>query len=743
MTTTPIGELGRALAEFAGTHKADVVAAADVLAAASDDATWDAAWTTWATQRVNVQLQAYLMVGLPDLPGLAELLARINWDPAQTAELAEGLHGSLDVGPVSLTLGSGSLIGPPPPSALPAQVIGPYQPDRIAAALSPPFGGSDGGLPGGGVLIMLPGGAGFGGALELPLGPVQVDAAAVLERDPGGAVTFLAVMGVSFTPPIQLSFGFSLDRVGGIVGVNRTIDTNALAAAVRTGKAGDALFAVRPPASPGALVDELRSFFPTQPGHDVIGPTARVSWLSFGEAGSFVSLDLGVAVELPTWKVAVVGVGQAQIPSLPEVLHLRADLLGVVDPHDQTISIDVSLVDSHALGAFALQGDGAVRLNWASQGYLVVSAGGFYPGFDPSPARIPPLRRLGFGPDGPFPAGLEISAEGYFAFTTTTIQLGGRLDVTLGAGVDAHGFVQVDALVQFRPFFFTADISAGFDVRAFGHTFGGVGFDGSISGPHPITISGHLTVATCFHDFTWSHTFTIGSGPPDTAAGISLLDALEEEIDRPGNLRVQDDRDPSVRLAPRSLPASSIALAPTGTLRWAQRRAPLGFHLDRVDGQPLPAPAGARLATPTTAPVEERFAPGTYCNMTQAEALNRPTFDVHDAGGILSSPPSSAPAGTDDDRAVDLITILGGPPSFKGSGIHVDVSLTTALVRGARLPPTLSDPTPQLVAGHESWVVLGGPAATSATAAHQEARQSGSVAVAAADAANPVDLSAL
>jgi hypothetical protein len=57
MTTTSIGELGRALAEFAAAHKADVIAAADLLAGASDDATWNAAGATWATQRVNLQLQ--------------------------------------------------------------------------------------------------------------------------------------------------------------------------------------------------------------------------------------------------------------------------------------------------------------------------------------------------------------------------------------------------------------------------------------------------------------------------------------------------------------------------------------------------------------------------------------------------------------------------------------------------------------------------------------------------------------
>jgi hypothetical protein len=751
MASSPISDLGHQLADFAGAHKPDVIAAADALAVAPNLAAWNTAWnggpSSWVNVRPDVDLRAYLTAGLPDLPGLALLVARVTW--ADPAELAEGLHGPIELGPISLTLASGALIGPPAAlGSAEAEVVGPFAPQRIAASLRPPFSGDDGGAPGGGTLILLPQNAGFGGMLQLPLGPAEVDATAILERADGGAVTFLAVMGVVFTPPIQLSFGFSLDRVGGIVGVNRTIDTTALADAVRTGKAGDALFATRPPASPDALVDELRRYFPDQPGHYVIGPTARLSWLSFGEAGSFVSLDLGVAVELPSAIVAIVGVGQAQIPSLPEILHLRADLLGVVDPHDQTISIDVSLVDSHALGAFALQGDGAARLNWGSQGYLVVSAGGFYPGFDPSPARIPPLRRLALGPDTPFPSGLTISAEGYFAFTTNTIQLGGRLDVTVGAGIDAHGFIQVDALVQFRPFFFTADISAGFDVEAFGHTFGGVGFEGSISGPHPVTIAGQLTIKTFIHDISWDHTFTIGDGPPDTAASVALLKALEDEIVRPGNLRAQEDRDPNVILSPRAVDSPRIAVAPTGMLRWAQRRVPLGLHLDRVDGQPLLAPAGAVLTSPTTGAVEERFAPGTYCNLTQAEALNRPAFDVHDAGGVLVPPvPTPAPKQL-DSRLVQVITILNHTrQNDRPGGVGIDISRIAGLVSAARRPPTLSDPTPQITTARERWTTVAGqtpaPVYVSATAAHQAARVNGGVAVAEPDAATPIDLSAL
>jgi hypothetical protein len=342
---------------------------------------------------------------------------------------------------------------------------------------------------------------------------------------------------------------------------------------------------------------------------------------------------------------------------------------------------------------------------------------------------------------------LSISAEGYFAFTTNTIQLGGRLDVTVGAGVDAHGFIQVDALVQFRPFFFTADISAGFDVEVFGHTFGGITLSGSISGPHPVTIAGTLTVKTFIHDFSWDHTFTIGDGPPDTAPTITLLQALNEEIDRVSNLRVQEDRDPSVVLNPRAVDSHRVAVPPSGALRWSQRRAPLGLRLDRVDGQPLPTPSGAVLTSKTAGAVEERFAPGTYCNLTQAEALNRPTFDVLDAGGVLSPPSDSDGLAKVDTRQVQLITILDHAQTPVGGAVGIDLRATAALIGAARRPPKLSDAPPSISAGRERWTTVAGerpaPIFGSATAAHQEARVNGGVAVAERDAANPVDLSAL
>ena len=223
------------------------------------------------------------------------------------------------------------------------------------------------GLPGGGSIVRLPADVTATAArCELPLGPVQVSAAAVAGGDRRPARRSWPSWASPFLPPIQLSFGFSLDRVGGIVGVNRRADTDALRAAVRTGAAGDVLFAVRPPASPLALVSAADRLFPANRGTHLVGPSLKLSWLSFGPRAASLGLDLGVIVEIPTGKVVILGVARASIPGLPFVLNLRLDVLGIIDPVEQLVSIDASLVDSHVLGIFEVYGDAAMRFSWGT-----------------------------------------------------------------------------------------------------------------------------------------------------------------------------------------------------------------------------------------------------------------------------------------------------------------------------------------------------------------------------------------
>ena len=73
---------------------------------------------------------------------------------------------------------------------------------------------------------------------------------------------------------------------------------------MRTGTAGDVLFAARPPARPLTLVVAADQLFPSRVGPHLVGPSLRLSWLSFGSEGSLLALDFGTVVEIPTGKLS-------------------------------------------------------------------------------------------------------------------------------------------------------------------------------------------------------------------------------------------------------------------------------------------------------------------------------------------------------------------------------------------------------------------------------------------------------
>jgi hypothetical protein len=742
-------ELGALLAGVG----ADATALANLAAKASsleglansptvDAQDWMDAKHEWdqARDAFGAKLAEALLGPLAMLPGLAELASDV-------AKLGgEGIHGGIDLGPIHIEVASALLVIEPPKfngaaGPTPAVAIGPFQIGEIAATMSSPFGGGKG-LPGGGSLVRLPAGGGYGGTLELPLGPVQISAAAVLASI-GGESSFLAIMGASFLPPIQLSFGFSLDRVGGIVGINRHVDSEALRGAQRTGTAGDVLFAVRPPASPLALVIAADRLFPFNRGTHLVGPSLKLSWLSFGSEGSLLGLDLAVIVEIPTGKVAILGVARASIPSLPFVINLRLDVLGLVDPVEQIASIDASLVDSHVLGIFEVYGDAAMRFSWGANSYFVVTVGGFYPGFNPEPAHIPALRRVGLAMDNPIPI-IDVRAEGYFAVTSNTIQFGGRWEVGISLGIEAHGFVQVDAIVQFRPFHFDAGVAAGFDVSAGGFSFASVTLQGSISGPGPIVIRGSLSIDVFLFSISWDETFTLGSGPSDTLPAPPLLiDVIFDELNKAENVHSGSIGDPHVVLAPRPGAGLLAAIPPTGTLQVAQRRAPLGFLIDRVDGCPLASPQGVKV-TNGTDDVVDRFSPGSYITLSSSEALNRPPFDLLAAGRVLSvADPALIESRIPDQREVLQIVISNGTVSIgdQDQGKAGDLLDIVVLVDAAGKPPALSDASPLITAKQETWAATStANTFASATAAHQFVRYNTGIAQASADAAAPLNL---
>jgi hypothetical protein len=713
---------------------AELVAAADELdAALAAPATLDAALQRFraAEEALRSQLVAYLMAEVPvgDLPLL---------QPGDGWAAPEGVRLDATLGPLALEVAGPPLRIPDPRDAIaPSIVIGPLQPDSLGAALDA------GPVRGDGAVAVV--GDRVSGVLSMHLGLIEVAALATLRRAAGDA-SFAAVFSAGFTPGIQLGFGFEISRVGGVVGINRSVDEHAIAARLRDGSAGEVLFPLDIGASARRALDALETILP-QGGDSVVGPTLRLSWLEIAGQG-FCSLDVGVLIELPgPQRVVIVGIARAGIPP---VLALRVDVAGVVDFARQELAVDASLVDSGLLGIFSIYGDVAFRQSWGPNPYTVLTAGGFYPGFRPEPASIPPLRRLGFHLDSPVP-GITLRTEGYFAVTSNTMQLGGYLEAGISAGgCGAHGFLGVDAIVQFTPFHVHADVCAGFEVDVFGMTFCGVRLDGTLDGPGPVTIHGRLTVETFLHDFHFDETFTFGSvdEPPGVPPARAAQVLADREV-RPSALTPVGGPDRDVVAARLPVPPDVALVVPRGGVAWQQKRVPLTIPIDRLDGAPLGSVQTVTATVPhQTAGVDDLFAPGSFITLSQAEALNRPPFEQLPAGVVCaggadltgpSQPQPTKPQVFRKVRGEDLV-----PLGLLERDVLELPAVLLGMLAARDAIPALATRTPLVTAAAEGWATgHDGAPWPSATAAHQAARTSTdprAFAVPASDLAKPVAL---
>src|SRR5262249_47326518 len=156
----------------------------------------------------------------------------------------------------------------------------------------------------------------------------------------------------------------------------------------------------------------------------------------------------------------VLGVLRLAIPPAVEdvpVFELQVNFLGGVDFMRGELSFDATLYNSRLL-TFTLTGDMAARLYlWGENANLLLTVGGFHPSYPPPPMNLPTLRRLTISL---FQGNPRLTAESYFAVTANTLQFGSKIELYYGVSVfNVYGFVSVDALVQYIPPYFIAEIA--------------------------------------------------------------------------------------------------------------------------------------------------------------------------------------------------------------------------------------------------------------------------------------------
>ena len=594
---------------------------------------------------------------------------------------------------------------------------------------------------GGGYLIFDP-------ERELYAGAVQLEIAETLSltgfgllntRMPDGSRGFslLVLIAVRFLPPVQLGYGFTLNGVGGLLGLNRTVALEPLREGLRNGTMGSILFPEDPIRNAPRILSDLQMVFPPAEGRFLFGPMAILGW----GTPTLLTLELGLVLELPA-PVRLFILGRLRV-LLPEqraaIVRLQLDALGVVDFERGDVALDAVLYDSQ-IAQFEVTGEMALRASWGANPFFVLAVGGFHPSFQAPPA-FPALERVAISlaiGDNP-----RLRLEAYLAVTTNTVQFGAHLDLYASAGpFSIEGYLGFDVLLQFDPFGLVAELAAGLALKYNGRSVMSVELQVTLTGPTPWHAYGQAHFRVLFISGSIGFDVQVGEPPPERPLppSVDLKDLLLKELAKPGNWATQVPRAEHPLVSVRDRPgAVELLVHPLAELQVSQRTLPLAQEISRF-GNATPAAeryftlsaelggAAAGVPSPDGAPVEDYFAPSQFREMTDDEKLMAPAFERMCSGMRFSTRRyTCGPATKEEEMLYERKTIYGRQPGTTAVRAAAVVAAATtpgpSLIPTAATVPVTERPAPVVLpSGYVQRVASGGAAGLAAIGVTGNAR---------------------
>jgi hypothetical protein len=556
------------------------------------------------------------------------------------------------------------------------------------------------------------------GALELSFqGIFSLKAVGIIDtKMPDGSAGFslLILVTAEFTP-IQIGFGFTLMGVGGLLGLNHTLDTEALRLGVRSGSIESVLFPPDVIGNIARIVSDLKTFFPLAQGHFIVAPMGKLGW----GTPPLITLEMGIILDIPSPQLVIIGVLRCILPEADApILRLQVNFAGGIDLARGLIWFDASLFDSN-LAAFTLSGDMALRISWGDYETLIISVGGFHPAFKDVPSDLTGMRRLTIAllsGDNP-----RITAQSYFAVTSNSLQSGSRVELYAAAGgFNIYGFLGYDLLIQRKPLYFDALIAAGLALRSGDDVIAGIDVSCELSGPTPFHAHGDASFSVLFFSISVSFDHVWGDPLVDLIDDlIDVLDLVTAAVSDTRNWRALLPVNTSQTVSLRKVDPTdgAVLLHPFGVLTVSQKIAPLELPIDRFGEQ---KPTGDTTFTVARVggsadPAREEFALSNFVTMSDSEKLSRKSFESMKSGLALDAS-SGAQTGIAVDRDVSYEMSYLNHKSIRRVGlVGIFKSLFDTLKVGgaaARSPLSVSTrkaggnlPAPIVVSVGEFYVV--------------------------------------
>lgn len=476
----------------------------------------------------------------------------------------------------------------------------------------------------------------FGGVVQLQILKFGVSAIVILSPDP---FSMVLVIGVRFPVAIDLSFGFTLNGIGGILALDRGLDIEQLKSGMKEHVLDKMLFPDNPIAEAPKLLDKVAHVFPPQAGGFVVGPIVELGW---GSQAKFVQLKLGVVLALPDPAIVVLGSLRVQVPHKEApITDIRADVFIAITP--DYLLLFASMRDSKIAG-FTVSGDLGLYIGWTGGGGFEFSVGGFHPEYEKLTGTKPKLGEMDRLTIDLSPAkSVSFVIKGYFAITAGSVQLGvdGRLKADF-AVIVVKAWLTLDMIFIWSPHFaFKVTLEVGVEVELLGFSFASITLRGSLEGTRPFTLAGHVTV-----DVWFLPTFDEDIGPitwgddalpaPPAVSPLAEVQTALKEVDA-WKLPLPGHAAQLVTLAEVDVPGRIAH--PLAGVEVSQTQVPLGVKISHIGAAPVTADM-VTMGAPTSSggdaaavsQLDMPFAPGHFFPLDGEKLLARSGFELMQGG---------------------------------------------------------------------------------------------------------------
>jgi hypothetical protein len=523
--------------------------------------------------------------------------------------------------------------------------------------------------------------------LELELSAVGLINTRLPNNQPG--FSLLLCISVIFEPPYLLPYQFTLQGVGGIVGVNRTMKVDVLRDRIRDGAINSIMFPKNIVENAAKIISDLRAIFPPQAKHCVVAPFLKIGWGS----PTVLEVDLGIFIEFPfKGRLILIGALSICLPSKKadtRLVDLRVDIFGDFNFAESYVLVEGRLRDGSHVAGVALAGGFAFVLDWGSDPQFLLSVGGYHPRYQ-KPARFPDIPRL----SAQIKRGdaVRLTCLYYQAITSNTFQIGFSAEVTIKKGnATAIGFLGFNALLQFDPLYFEVDIRISVQIAYRGRSFAGIELEFLLSGPRPWRAVGYAKIKILFFSLKIRFNESWGGEQkpaPATVAPDTLLADLKRQLGQKNNWTARLTPGFSRAEALRSLDdidkQERVVVHPGGSLEIRQTLVPLNRSIERlgnskVNNRPVYRIESYRLGSGPAVAVAQReilrehFARGQFEDLPDKERIAAADFEMMPAGirlgagQALDLPPEMESTGNDFDQFVlrdDAVVEPGAAPRF-------------------------------------------------------------------------------